>query len=105
MTAPIPPCKRPRVTVEPHPASVAGAYQTVCHVRGCSHRLFNSVKTACEEQAVLYRREHRDAVPATRIVHDVEWDVHCTPDREARAEVGGLWTPPAEVLEQLQAVA
>lgn len=60
------PCRRPKVTVDPHPSGVAGADQAVCHVPGCDWS-FTSVKTACEEAAIRHRREHRDAVPVTQV--------------------------------------
>lgn len=65
-TSPIP-CKRPKVTVEPHPSGVAGAWQGICHVPGCSAEPYNSVKTACEEYAVRHRAEHRNAVPLIQV--------------------------------------
>lgn len=60
------PCKRPKVTVDPHPSGVAGADQATCHVPGCDWT-YTSVKTACEQAAVRHRGEHREAVPVAQI--------------------------------------
>lgn len=71
------PCKRPPVVVvhDQH-NDHHGAH---CQLFGCEWRYGPGLKTDVEENAARHRRAHRDAVPKTRIVHGVEWDVHCEP--------------------------
>lgn len=72
------PCKRPKVTVEPHPSGVAGAWQGLCRVPGCPTPPYNSVKSACEEFAKRHRGEHRDAVPSIeRTETGFTHEAHC----------------------------
>lgn len=68
------PCKRPKVTADP----IAGSdlVDHTCHVPRCGWT-FRSVKSA--QEPGWHRADHRRAVPATRVVHDVEWDVYCEP--------------------------
>ena len=83
-TSTVIPCKRPKVTVEPnqldHGSSVAA-----CHVPHCgwtyptNPAVSHAVKSDATEHATRHRALHRDAVPATRIAHEVEWEVYCDP--------------------------
>lgn len=81
MTAP---CKRPQVELVPAVTN-PGTVVAVCHVPRCGWtypedpQQYVAVKSDATEQAVRHRRAHRDAVPATRVVHDIEWDVYCDP--------------------------
>lgn len=84
------PCKRPKVDVVPHPSDVAGAWQTRCRVPGCDH-VFNSVKTACQEDATRHRAEHRDAVPATTIAPQITG-----PGQTATCDCGARWVAPTK---------
>jgi hypothetical protein len=54
-------------------------HRALCHVPGCSWLYDAAVVTDAQEQAIRHRREHRDAVPATSIRHDTEYDVYCEP--------------------------
>lgn len=77
------PCKRPKVTVDPH-ATAAGAYSATCHVPGCDWaygtRPYQAVKSDAEQQATRHRAEHRAAVPSVAVVrsHGAEpYHVEC----------------------------
>ena len=78
------PCKRPRVTIEPHPKTFAtGAtaiyHLVTCHVPACGFTYDAAVKTDAEDQAKWHRHHHRGVVPRAWIEKDVEYDVHCEP--------------------------
>jgi hypothetical protein len=82
-TTTLTPCKRPKVTIELTNPDV-GSVAAICHVPRCRWRYpenttSHGVKVDVTEHAGRHRRAHRSAVPETRIVHDVEWDVHCEP--------------------------
>jgi hypothetical protein len=53
------PCKRPKITTEPHPG-VSGLWNHACAVPGCGWS-FISVKSAQEPK--WHREDHRRAVP------------------------------------------
>ncbi len=71
------PCKRPKVTVAP----VGNVDLTLasCEVPTCDWTYGPALKSDAQQQATWHRRVHRDAVPNARVVHDVEYDVHCEP--------------------------
>lgn len=79
------PCKRPRVTIEAHAkhfdtgAPPATYHLVTCRVPGCGFAYDAAVVTDAAQQATWHRAAHRDAVPVTSIVKDVEWDVYCEP--------------------------
>ena len=78
------PCKRPKVTIDPHPGGQSDAKVATCHVPRCGWTYpadlqFIALVSDAADQATRHRKAHRDAVPETKVVHDVEWDVYCDP--------------------------
>lgn len=78
------PCKRPKVTIEPHEkvfsTGSTGTYHLAsCHVPGCGWSYDAAVVTDAQDQATWHRMRHRASVPATKVVREVEWEAHCTP--------------------------
>lgn len=78
------PCRRPRVSIEPHEKTFAtgstGTYHLVtCHVPRCDFTYDAAVVTDAQDQAKWHRQHHKAAVPEAYLEHDVEWDVYCTP--------------------------
>lgn len=69
------PCKRPKVTPELI-ENISGLVKHACLVPRCGWT-FVSVKTA--QEVKWHKDSHKRAVPASRVVHDVEWAVYCEP--------------------------
>lgn len=77
------PCARPKVTVQTHLRDPDG-HMVVCQVPGCGWQYpedlqYIALASDAQAQATVHRWEHKQLVPATKIVRDPEWDVHCTP--------------------------
>lgn len=77
------PCARPKVVIGPHPYQSDGVVVR-CQVPGCDFQYpsdlqFVALASDGSYQATMHRELHRLAMPKTRIVRDVEWDVHCDP--------------------------
>jgi hypothetical protein len=87
------PCKRPKVTIDPHPNGQSDAKVATCHVPACGWTYprdlqFVALASDAQGEATRHRGEHKRAVPETRIVRDVEWDAYCQPCGGHRRTLG-----------------